>query len=82
MYQAVQIFQKLKLFNNLKKKIIIIQFNIMIVDIDKKNNLIKLMNILQLKWILYIQIQKRYYNNKLIHKIIEITKVKIIKLIM
>ena len=29
-----------------------IQFNIMIYDIDKKNNKFKLMNILQLKWML------------------------------
>ena len=33
----------------------------MIVDIDKKNKNIKLMNILQFKWILYKQIQKKYY---------------------
>ena len=39
-----------------------IQYNIMIFDIDKKNNSFKLMNILQLKWILYIQIQKKCYN--------------------
>ena len=32
----------------------------MIVDIDKKNNNFKLMNILQLKWILYNLIQKKY----------------------
>ena len=38
-----------------------IQFNIMIVDIDKKNNNFKLMNILQLKWILYILILKKNY---------------------
>ena len=38
-----------------------IQFNIMIVDIDKKNNNLILMNILQLKWILYILIQKKNY---------------------
>ena len=36
-----------------------IQFNIMIYDIDKKNNNYKLMNILQLKWMLYILIQKK-----------------------
>ena len=43
-------------------------------DIDKKNKNFKLMNILQLKWILYIQIQKKYYNkvlnNKMMKKII------------
>ena len=33
----------------------------MIVDIDKKNNKFKLMNILQLKWILYILILKKKY---------------------
>ena len=45
----------------------------MIFDIDKKNQNFKIMNILQLKWILHIQIQKKYYNkvlnNKLIKKI-------------
>ena len=35
-----------------------IYYNIMIFDIDKKNNNFKLMNILQLKWILQKQIQK------------------------
>ena len=46
----------------------------MMFDIDKKNNNFQFMNILQLKWILYIQIQKKYYNkvlnNKMIKKII------------
>ena len=42
-------------------RIINIQFNIMIVDIDKKNNNFKLMNILQLKWILYILTLKKNY---------------------
>ena len=46
----------------------------MIVDIDKKNNNYKLMNILQLKWILYILILKKNYkkilNNKMIKKMI------------
>ena len=36
-----------------------IQYNIMMFDIDKKNNNIKIMNILQLKWKLQIQIQKK-----------------------
>ncbi len=36
-YQVVQILEKLKLFNKLKINKIKIQFNIMIVDIDKKN---------------------------------------------
>ena len=40
----------------------------MIFDIDKKNNNFKIMNILQLKWILYNQIQKKYYN-KILNKI-------------
>ena len=56
----------------------------MIFDIDKKYRNFKLMNLLQLKWILYIQIQKKYYNNKLIYKIIEIkvkSLIEIIKLI-
>ena len=59
-YQVVQILQKLKLFNKLKVNQII-QFNIMIVDIDKKNKDFKHMNILQLKWILYILILKKNY---------------------
>ena len=33
----------------------------MIFDIDKKNNNYKLMNILQLKWILYILTLKKNY---------------------
>ena len=35
-----------------------IQLNIMIIDIDKKLDNYKIMNILQLKWILQNQIQK------------------------
>ena len=46
-----------------------IQFNIMIVDIDKKNNNLTFMNILQLKWILYILTLKKYYK-KILKKII------------
>ena len=45
----------------------------MIFGIDKKNNNFKLMNILQLKWILYIQIQKKFYNKiflKIVKKLI------------
>ena len=61
MYQVVQIFQKLKLFKNLKIKVMNIQFNIMIVDIDKKSNNLIFMNILQLKWILYNLTLKRNY---------------------
>ena len=40
----------------------------MIVDIDKKKINYKLMNILQLKWILYIQILKKNYK-KIFNKI-------------
>ena len=56
----------------------IIQFNIMIVDIDKKNNNLKVMNILQLKWILLNLILKKKYKkilkikNNIILKIIRI----------
>ena len=52
-----------------------IYYNIMIADIDKKNNNFRLMNILQLKWMLYILIQKKNYKklfkifNQLIIKI-------------
>ena len=46
----------------------------MIADIDKKNKNLIIMNILQLKWILYNQIQKKYYKqilkNKMIKKMI------------
>ena len=38
----------------------------MIIDTDKINNHRKIMNILQLKWILYFQIQKNTFNKKLI----------------
>ena len=41
------------------------QYNIMIIDIDKINNYLKIMNVLQLKWILYFQIQKNILNKKL-----------------
>ena len=61
MYQVIQILEKLKLFNKLKINKMKIQFNITIVDIDNKNKDIKHMNLLQLKWILYIQILKRNY---------------------
>ena len=44
------------------------QFNIMIVDIDKKSKIIQLMNILQLKWILYILIQKKKYKKEFQNK--------------
>ena len=57
----LQIFQKLKLFNKLKINQLKIQFNIMIFDIDQKNMIYKIMNILQLKWILYNQIQKNIF---------------------
>ena len=68
MYQVVQILQKLKLFNKLKINKMNIQFNIMIVDIDKNNKDFKCMNILQLKWILYILILKKNYK-KILKKI-------------
>ena len=45
-----------------------IQFNIMIVDIDKKNNHLIFMNILQLKWILQNLILKKNYK-KILKKI-------------
>ena len=38
-----------------------IQLIIMIYDIDKKNSNYRLMNILQLKWMLHKQIQKNNY---------------------
>ena len=66
----MQILQNLKLLNKFQiiKKLIIfknnIQYNIMTFDIDKKKYNIILMNLLQLKWILYIQIQKKNYKNK------------------
>ena len=44
----------------------------MIVDIDKKNNNYKFMNILQLKWILYILILKKNYKKILIQNMKEI----------
>ena len=57
-FKVVQILQKLKLYNKLKIKIMNLQLNIMIVDIDKKNKVFQLMNILQLKWILLNRILK------------------------
>ena len=48
----------------------------MIVDIDKKNNNYKLMNILQLKWILYNLTLKKIYKMILMKNMIQ----KIIKL--
>ena len=67
-FKVVQIFQKSKLYNKLKIKVMNLQLNIMIVDIDKKNNNFKLMNILQLKWILYILIQKKKYKKEFQNK--------------
>ena len=76
----MQILQNLKLLNKFQiiKKLIIfknnIQYNIMIFDIDKKKykNFKQLMNLLQLKWILYIQIQKKIYKKvfKIMFKLI------------
>ena len=77
MYQVVQILQKLKLFNKLKIIKIHIQFNIMIVDIDKKNKDFKHTNILQLKWILYILILKKNYK-KILKKINQLIITKFI----
>ena len=64
-FKVVQILQKLKLYNKLKMKIMNLQLNIMIVDIDKKNKIFQIMNILQLKWILLNLISKNNYNIKL-----------------
>ena len=70
----MQILQNLKLLNKFQitKKLIIfkdkILYNIMIFDIDKKNKNFQIMNILQLKWILYNQIQKNN-QNKIFNKI-------------
>ncbi len=46
-FKVVQTLQKLKLYNKLKIKIIKIQSNIMIVDIDNKNKVFQFMNTLQ-----------------------------------
>ena len=71
MYQEIQILKKLKLFIKLKINKMNIYYNIMIFDIDKNNNNFKVMNILQLKWILHIQIQKKNYL-KIFNKIIKL----------
>ena len=63
-YQDLQILQKSKLYNKLKIRIIKMQLNIMIADIDKKNKVFQFMNILQLKWILYNLIQKKKYKKE------------------
>ena len=55
----------------------IIYYNIMIFDIDKKNMNFKLMNILQLKWMLHKQIQKNNYL-KIFNKIIKLIMKKFI----
>ena len=57
-----------------------IQYNIMIFDIDKKNQNTILMNLLQLKWILYIQIQKKNYKKVLNNKILKMIIKLIIKI--
>ena len=64
-FKVVQILQKLKLYNKLRIKITNMQLNIMIVDIDKKNKIFQIMNILQLKWILLNLISKNIYSIKL-----------------
>ena len=63
-FKVVQISQKLKSYNKLRMKIINLQLNIMIVDIDNKNKDFQLMNILQLKWILYNLTQKKEYKKE------------------
>ena len=64
-FKVAQILQKLKLYNKLKTKITNKQQNIMIVDIDNKNKHFKVMNMLQLKWILLNLILKKNYKSKL-----------------
>ena len=64
-FKVVQILQKLKLYNKLRTKIMNLQLNIMIVDIDKKSKIIQLMNILQLKWMLLNLISKSIYKIRL-----------------
>ena len=64
-FKVVQILQKLKLYNKLKIKIMNLQLNIMIVDIDKKSKVFQLMNILQLKWMLLNLISKNICKIKL-----------------
>ena len=64
-FKVLQILQKLKLYNKLKTKITNKQQNIMIVDIDNKNKHFKVMNMLQLKWILLNLILKKNYKSKL-----------------
>ena len=53
-----------------------ILYNIMTFDIDKKHNNFKIMNILQLKWMLQIKIQKNYCN-----KVLKIKNQLIIKIL-
>ena len=62
-YLNIKIF-KIKINIYKKQNNIKIQYNIMIFDIDQKNNNYQIMNILQSKWILYIQIQKNISNKK------------------
>ena len=50
----------------------------MIFDIDKNNNNFKFMNILQLKWILQIKIQKKYYNKVLNNRIFKMINMNLI----
>ena len=77
MYQVLLILEKFKLFNKLKINQIQIQFNIMIVDIDKINKDFKHMNLLQLKWILYNLILKKNYK-KILKKINQLVMSKFI----
>ena len=55
-----------------------IQYNIMMFDIDKNNNNFQVMSILQLKWILQIKIQKKYYNKVLNNKMIKKININLI----
>ena len=50
----------------------------MMFDIDKNNQNFKFMNILQLKWILHKQIQKKYYNKVLNNKMIKKININLI----
>ena len=59
----LQIFQKLKLFNNLRIIQILVLLNIMMSDIDMNNKNSKYMNLLQLKWMLFNQTQKSNYKS-------------------
>ncbi len=71
-YQVKWIFKKHQLSKNFKNNKMNTQFNIMIADIDNKSKNSQILNILQLKWILYNPIQKNKLKKivKLIIKLI------------